>query len=346
MEILAVILAAAAAVFGLLAWRRPLPPPPAPAPPPDLTPLLTRVDYLDRTMREELSRNRQELSQAVDSVRNASGESFELVSARLEQVHRGLGEMQSLAAGVGDLRRLLSNVKTRGTWGEVQLSALLEQILSPEQYERNFAVTGTSERVEFAVRMPVGDETIWLPIDAKFPQEDYDRLISATDAAAAEAAAVQLERRIKLFAKEISTKYIAPPRTTDYAVLFLPTEGLYAEVLRRPGLMDSLLRDCHVHITGPTTLGALLSTLRYGHQRLAIEKKAGEAWRVLGAAKTEFQKYADSVDKVRKKLEEATAAVDQTQVRTRAIQRSLRDVEPLPEQRHLALDDSADRALP
>ncbi|HET8550148.1 MAG TPA: DNA recombination protein RmuC [Bryobacteraceae bacterium] len=339
--VVAVILAAAAAVFGLLAWRRPLP---VPLPPPDLTPLLSRVDYLDRTLREELARNRQELSQAVDSVRNASGESFELVSARLEQVHRGLGEMQSLAAGVGDLRRLLSNVKTRGTWGEVQLSALLEQMLSPEQYERNFPVTGTSERVEFAVRMPVGDEIIWLPIDAKFPQEDYERLISATDPAGAEQAALQLERRIKLFAKEVSTKYIAPPRTTDYAVLFLPTEGLYAEVLRRPGLMDCLLRDCRVHITGPTTLGALLSTLRYGHQRLAIEKKAGEAWRVLGAAKTEFQKYADSIDKVRRKLEEATAAVDQTQVRTRAIQRSLRDVEPLPEQQNLALDETEPRA--
>ena len=333
--VVAVVLAAAAALFGMLAWRRPLPSPP---PAPDLTPLLTRVEYLDRTMREELSRNRQELAQAVDSVRSASGESFELVSARLEQVHRGLGEMQSLAAGVGDLRRLLSNVKTRGTWGEVQLSGLLEQMLSPEQYERNFAVTGTSERVEFAVRMPVGDESIWLPIDAKFPQEDYDRLISATDPAAAEQAAVQLERRIKLFARDISTKYIAPPRTTDYAVLFLPTEGLYAEVLRRPGLMDTLLRDCRVHITGPTTLGALLSTLRYGHQRLAIERKAGEAWRVLGAAKTEFHKYAESLEKVRKKLDEATAAVDQTQVRTRAIQRSLRDVEPLPEQGDLALD--------
>jgi DNA recombination protein RmuC len=331
----AMVLAAAAAVFGLLAWRRPLP---APPPPPDLTPLLTRVEYLDRTMREELSRNRQELAQAVDSVRSASGESFELVSSRLEQVHRGLGEMQSLATGVGDLRRLLSNVKTRGTWGEVQLSGLLEQMLSPEQYERNFAVTGTSERVEFAVRMPVGDETIWLPIDAKFPQEDYDRLVSATDAAAAEQAAMQLERRVKLFAREISTKYIAPPRTTDYAVLFLPTEGLYAEVLRRPGLMDSLLRDCRVHITGPTTLGALLSTLRYGHQRLAIERKAGEAWRVLGAAKTEFQKYAESLEKVRKKLDETTSAIDQAQVRTRAVQRSLRDVEPLPEQRDLALD--------
>jgi DNA recombination protein RmuC len=280
----------------------------------------TRLEQMRQTVDEKLQ----------GTLEKRLGESFQIVSERLEQVHRGLGEMQSLAAGVGDLKKVLTNVKVRGTWGEVQLGALLEQMLTPEQFGRNVAVSGTNERVEFAVRLPDEDETVWLPVDSKFPQEDYERLVLASEAGdpvAVEVAAVQLEKRLRHSAKEISQKYICPPRTADFAVLFLPTEGLYAEVLRRPGLAEGLLREYKVHITGPTTLGALLSSLRYSFQRVAMQRKSTEVWKVLGAAKTEFSKYAEVLVQVKKKLEEASNTVDRAAVRTRAIERSLRDVE-------------------
>jgi DNA recombination protein RmuC len=261
------------------------------------------------------------------------GESFRLVSERLEKVHQGLGEMQALAEGVGDLKKVLSNVKARGTWGEVQLGALLEQMLSPDQFGRNVAVTGTSERVEFAVRLP-GDEggnsTIWLPIDAKFPQEDYQRLVVASEACnaeAVEACSKQLESRLKACAREIAMKYIAPPRTTDFAILFLATEGLYAEVLRRPGLAEALQRDYRVTLAGPTTLCALLNSLQMGFRTLAIQRRSSEVWEVLGAVQSEFAKYAGTLARVQKKLEEAANTVDDAARRTRVLEKTLRKVE-------------------
>ena len=275
------------------------------------------------------------------------GESFKLVSDRLEQVHKGLGEMQTLASGVGALQRVLTNVKTRGTWGEVQLRALLEQVLAPEQYAENVAtVPGSSERVEFAVRLPgagtgsasggaglFGDDAVWIPIDAKFPLEDYQRLAEAADRADADAvelAGRQLEARIKACARDIRDKYIAPPGTTDFAILYLPTEGLYAEVLRRPGLAEQLQRECRVNLAGPTTLWAILNSLQMGFRTLAIQKRSSEVWAVLGAVKTEFGKFTEVLDKVQKKLEEASKTIDQTGARTRAIERKLREVEALP----------------
>ncbi len=263
------------------------------------------------------------------------GESFRLVSDRLEQVQRGLGEMQALATGVGDLRKVLTNVKARGTFGEVQLGALLEQVLTQEQFARNVATTGTRERVEFAIRLPgkdEGDGVVWLPIDAKFPLEDYQRLVDAAeraDADAVEVAACALERRIRDCAKDISHKYVAPPATTDFAILFLPTEGLYAEVLRRPGLAEALQREHRVVIAGPTTLMALLSSLRMGFQTLAVQQRTSEVWKVLGQVKLEFGKYATVLDQVKRKLKEATSRVDDAAVRTRAVERTLRNVETL-----------------
>ena len=296
------------------------------------------VDQKLTAMQQSNEARLEQMRQTVDeklqgTLEKRLGESFQIVSDRLEQVHRGLGEMQSLATGVGDLKKVLTNVKVRGTWGEVQLGALLDQMLTPEQFGRNVAVSGTNERVEFAIRLPDEDDTVWLPVDSKFPQEDYERLVIASetgDPVAVEAAALQLEKRIRQSAKEISQKYICPPRTADFAVLFLPTEGLYAEVLRRPGLAEGLLREFKVHVTGPTTLGALLSSLRYSFQRVAMQRKSTEVWKVLGAAKTEFGKYAEVLAQVKKKLEEASNTVDKAAVRTRAIQRSLRDVEGSP----------------
>ena len=263
------------------------------------------------------------------------GESFRLVSERLEQVHRGLGEMQSLATGVGDLKRVLGNVKARGIFGEVQLAGILEQILTPDQYASNVAVRpGASERVEFAVRLPGqgghGEAPVWLPIDAKFPREDYERLLDAqdsADAAKAAEAATALERRLREEAKTIQSKYIAPPHTTDFAILFLPTEGLYAEALRRPGLVDGLFREQRVVVSGPTTLAATLNSLRMGFRTLAIEQRSSEVWQVLGAVKTEFGKFGDVLAKTHKKLTEAAGVIDSASVRTRAIERKLRGVE-------------------
>jgi len=266
------------------------------------------------------------------------GESFKFVSDRLEQVHKGLGEMQSLANGVGDLKKVLTNVKVRGTWGEIQLGSLLEQILTPDQYAQNVATKkGSADRVEFAIKLPGRgdglDQTVWFPIDAKFPKEDYERLLEASeraDAAAVEESSRMLEARIKLEAKAIRDKYIDPPNTTDFGLLYLPTEGLFAEVLRRPGLTDSLQRDFRVVVAGPTTLLAFLNSLQMGFRTLAIEKRSSEVWNLLGAVKTEFGKFGDVIDKVQKKIQEAGNVIDGAKVRTRAIEKKLRAVEELP----------------
>lgn len=263
------------------------------------------------------------------------GESFRLVSDRLEQVHRGLGEMQTLASGVGDLKKVLSNVKVRGNWGEVQLANLLEQVLTPEQYVANVATNEFSgQRVEFAIRLPGADlGEVLLPIDAKFPQEDYQRLVEAQeagDAAGMEASSKALDARIRGCAKDICTRYLNPPRTTDFAILFLPTEGLYAEVVRRPGLADALQRECRVVVAGPITLWAILNSLQMGFRTLAIQQRSGEVWSVLGAVKTEFGKFGGVLQKVQKKLEEASKQMDAAGIRTRAIERKLRTVQELP----------------
>lgn len=271
------------------------------------------------------------------------GESFKLVSERLEQVHKGLGEMQSLAAGVGDLKKVLTNVKTRGTWGEVQLGNILEDILAPDQYAANVAVKKNSERVEYAIKLPGPDsegDGLWLPIDAKFPMEDYYRLIEAYelgDAALIDQAVKVLELRIRTKAKEISSKYIEPPATTDFAIMFLPTEGLYAEVLRRPGLFESLRLEHRVSVAGPTTLAAIVSSLSVGFRTLAIQKRSSEVWAVLGAVKTEFGKFGAVLEKTQKKLQEASHTIDEAARRSRAMERRLRTVEALPESEAAAL---------
>jgi DNA recombination protein RmuC len=261
------------------------------------------------------------------------------VSDRLEAVHKGLGEMHHLATGVGDLKRVLTNVKARGTWAEVQLGAILEQILTPEQFERNVRVKpGSLESVEYAVRLPGPKDDpgacVWLPIDSKFPQEDYLRLLEAAeraDSGAVQAATEALGRTVRAAAKDIQTKYLSPPGTTDFAIMFLATEGLYAEVLRQAGLVEDLQQSFRVVVAGPTTLAALLSSLRMGFQTLAIEQRAVEVWRVLGAAKTQFGKFGEVLDKVKHHLDMAGKTIDKTGVRTRAIERTLRAVEQLPE---------------
>lgn len=283
----------------------------------------------------------EEMRRTVDEKLHATleqrlGESFKQVSERLEQVHRGLGEMQSLAAGVGDLKRVLSNVKTRGTWGEVQLSALLEQLLTADQFAANVATRPDSgERVDFAIRLPgKGDgAVVWLPIDAKFPIEDYQRLIDAQErgeAALVEEASKAIEVRLKAEARSIRDKYVAPPHTTDFALLYLPTEGLYAEALRRPGLADTLQREFRVSLTGPTTLAALLNSLQMGFRTLAIEQRSAEVWAVLGAVKTEFGKFGEALAHTRKKLDEASNSISKAETRTRQLSRRLREVEALP----------------
>lgn len=272
------------------------------------------------------------------------GSSFRLVSERLEQVHRGLGEMQALASGVGDLKRVLTNVRSRGTFGEVQLEALLEQVLSPSQFDRNAAtVPGSRDRVEFAVRLPGRDEdgsVVYLPIDAKFPQEDYLRLqeaYEAGDGVAAEEARCALRGRLLAEGAAIRAKYLAPPHTTDFALLFVPTEGLYAEALRMNGLVEALQRDSQVVLVGPTTLYAVLNSLQMGFRTLAIEKRSGEVWRVLGAVKAEFGKFGESLAEVRRKLQEASNKIDFSERRSRVLQRTLKDVESLPEDDSRAL---------
>jgi len=273
------------------------------------------------------------------------GESFRLVSERLEQVHRGLGEMQTLASGVGDLKRVLTNVKSRGTFGEVQLAALLEQVLTPEQYATNVVTRpGSNDRVEFAIRLPGREDgvPVWLPVDAKFPSEDYERLLAAhdaADAAAIEAAGRALETRIRTEAKTLREKYVEPPHTTDFGILFLPTEGLFAEVLRRPGLSEALNRDLRVVIAGPTTLFAMLNSLQMGFRTLALEKRSAEVWQVLGAVKTEFGKFGEVLAALKRQLASASNTIEQAETRTRQMGKALKTVEALPA-------DQAVRLLP
>ncbi|MCL2830949.1 MAG: DNA recombination protein RmuC [Betaproteobacteria bacterium] len=311
-------------------------------------------------IRDENANKLEAMRQTVDEKLHATleqrlGESFRLVSERLEQVHRGLGEMQTLAAGVGDLKKMLGNVKTRGTWGEIQLAALLEQMLAAGQYASNVAVRpGRGERVEFALRLPGRESTsagndegapVWLPIDAKFPIEDFQRLSEAqerADPAAVEAAAKALEARLRDEARMIREKYIEPPYTTDFAILYLPIEGLYAEALRRPGLVESLQRDQRVTLAGPTTLAALLNSLQMGFRTLAIEKRSSEVWAVLGAVKTEFGKFGEALAHTRKKLQEATNSIDKAEVRTRAVSRQLKAVEALPQADESFLSEEAE----
>ncbi|HZR78974.1 MAG TPA: DNA recombination protein RmuC, partial [Chthoniobacterales bacterium] len=264
------------------------------------------------------------------------GESFKLVSERLEQVHKGLGAMQQLASDVGGLQKVLSNVKMRGGWGEVQLGALLEQVLTADQFSRNVKTREESaDRVEYAIKLP-GDENgapVWLPIDAKFPTEDYQRLLSAQDkgdSGAIEDAMKSLEVQLKKNAKDICQKYINPPRTTDFALMFLPTEGLYAEAIRRIGLVEQVQRDCRVIFAGPTTLAALLNSLQMGFRTLAIQKRSSEVWNLLAGVKSEFAKFGDSLTKVKEKLDQASSDMDKVAVRSRAITKKLRDVEELP----------------
>ncbi|MGZ8317448.1 MAG: DNA recombination protein RmuC [Telluria sp.] len=264
-------------------------------------------------------------------------ESFRQVSERLEKVHQGLGEMQQLALGVGDLKRVLTNVKTRGTWGEVQLEMLLEQMLTPDQYAKNVeTVAGTNARVEFAIKLPGltdGGAPVWLPIDAKFPKEQYERLVEAADRADADGVAMfgrELERAVRNEAKTICEKYLSPPHTTDFAILFLPTEGLYAEVMRRPGLADDLQRTLRVSIAGPSTLAAILNSLQMGFRTLALEKRSSEVWEVLGAVKTEFGKFGDVLSATKLTLERAAKNIENAEVRSRQMARKLKSVEALP----------------
>ena len=297
-----------------------------------------------RAIQEDNTKKLEQMRATVDeklqtTLEKRLGESFKQVSERLEQVYKGLGEMRNLATGVGDLKKVLTNVKTRGTWGEIRLSHILEQILTPDQYDVNVATKKNSnERVEFAIKLPgQGTDTqkvVWMPIDSKFPQEDYQRLMDAQEAAdkeLAEKSIKNLEMRIKAEAKHIKEKYIDPPHTTDFGIMFLPIEGLYAEVLRRPGLCDTLQREFRIVVAGPTTLAALLNSLQMGFRTLAIEKRSSEVWELLGAVKTEFGKFGDVLAKTKKKLKEASNTIGLAEVRTRAIERKLRDVEQVPQ---------------
>lgn len=305
-----------------------------------------RVKELQEGNEKKLDEMRKTVDEKLhDTLEKRLGESFKQVSERLEAVHKGLGEMQNLASGVGDLKRVLTNVKARGTWAEVQLGAILDQILTPDQYSKNVAVKKeSSERVEYAVRLPGPKEDpeayIWLPIDSKFPQEDYLRLHDAADTADAdgvEGAVNELLRTVRSAAKDISEKYVSPPDTTDFAIMFLATEGLYAEVLRQPGFAEEIQHRYRVVVAGPTTLAALLSALRMGFQTLAIEKRAAEVWKVLGAVKTEFGKFGGVLEKVKRQLATATRSIDQAGVRSRAMARRLQSVEHLPEEEASAI---------
>jgi DNA recombination protein RmuC len=295
-----------------------------------------------QSMQIDNAKQLEQMRQTVDeklqgTLEKRLGESFKQVSERLEQVHKGLGEMQTLATGVGDLKKVLTNVKTRGTWGEVQLGALLEQVLNPDQFAINVATKDGGERVEFAIKLPgqgaAKDETIWLPIDAKFPVEDYQRLIEAqekADAEGAEVAGKQLENRVKACAGEICEKYLNPPKTTDFGILFLPIEGLFAEVIRRTGLTEVIQRECRVVIAGPTTLWSILNSLQMGFRTLAIQKRSSEVWNLLAAVKTEWTKYGDVLDAVQKKLHQASDTIEKAKQRSRVVGRKLKDVQELP----------------
>ena len=297
----------------------------------------TRLKQLQEDNSTQLDRMRVTVDEKLQgTLEKRLGESFKLVSERLEQVHQGLGAMQQLASDVGGLQRVLTNVKTRGGWGEVQLGALLEQVLTPDQFERNVRTRDDSgETVEFAIRLP-GDgngNVVWLPIDAKFPVEDYQRLIAAQesgDVPTTELASRQLETQLRRCAKDICSKYINPPHTTDFALMFLPTEGLYAEAIRRVGLVEQVQRDCRVVITGPTTLAALLNSLQMGFRTLSIQQRSSEVWNLLAAVKTEFGKFGDALTKVKDKLDQASSDMDKVATRSRVITKKLRDVEELP----------------
>jgi DNA recombination protein RmuC len=303
-----------------------------------------QLQHMQQTNVAKLEEMRQTVDEKLQSTLEARlSESFKQVAERLEQVHNGLGEMKNLAQGVGDLQRVLNNVKTRGIFGEVQLEALLEQVLTIEQYSKQVETKPRSnQRVDFAIKLPGRSDdgaSVWLPIDAKFPREDYERLLDAqdrADVAGAEAAAKAMENRIRQEAKSIAESYLAPPHTTDFAILFLPVEGLYAEVLRRPGLMDLLQRDYRVTLAGPTTLLAILNSLHMGFRTLALEKQASEVWKVLGAVKTEFDRYGEWVAKVREQVQKAADTLDRADTRSKQMRRVLKGVEALPEAEALA----------
>lgn len=304
--------------------------------------LKTAVETKLKELSEKSVQQLEEMRKTVDeklqgTLEKRLGESFKLVSDRLEAVHKGLGEMQTLAVGVGDLKKMLGNVSTRGAWGELQLSVLLEQVLTPEQYERNVSPKNNGQRVEFAIKLPGRSVDVsvpvWLPIDAKFPVEDYQRLLDAHqrgDAAQIDAAGKALEARVKACAQDICGKYIDPPNTTDFAILFLPVEGLFAEVVRRTGLSEFVQRQCRVVIAGPTTLWSILNSLQMGFRTLAIEKRSSEVWNLLGAVKTEWSRYGEMLDKVKKKLSEASNTIDTAATRTRAIGNKLTAVQQMP----------------
>jgi DNA recombination protein RmuC len=295
-----------------------------------------------QSIQEDNAKQLDQMRQTVDeklqgTLEKRLGESFKQVSERLELVHKGLGEMQTLATGVGDLKKVLTNVKTRGTWGEVQLGTLLEQVLNPDQFAVNVATKDGGERVEFAVKLPGQgtnmDETVWLPIDAKFPVEDYQRLMEAQEQChvdGVEAASRQLENRVKACARDISDKYLSPPKTTDFGILFLPIEGLFAEVIRRAGLTEVIQREYRVVIAGPTTLWSILNSLQMGFRTLAIQQRSSEVWNLLAAVKTEWTKYGDVLDAVQKKLHQASDTIEKAKVRSRAVGRKLKDVQELP----------------
>jgi DNA recombination protein RmuC len=304
------------------------------------TTLDARVKELQASNEQKLEQMRQVVDEQLHAtLERRLGESFQLVSQRLEAVHQGLGEMQNLATGVGDLKRVLNNVKARGTWAEIQLEALLDQVLTSKQYEKNVCVRpGSLQRVEFAVRLPGPKDQphsqVWLPIDSKFPQEDYLRLQDAAEKAdmqAVQTASNALARTIREAARDIHEKYINPPETTDFAIMFLATEGLYAEILRQSALIEELQQKYRIIVAGPTTLVAILNSLRLGFQTLAIEERASEVWRTLRAVKTEFRKFGDTLDKVKQQLHTASRTIEQTGVRSRALERKLKNVEQLPE---------------
>ncbi len=304
----------------------------------------SRLEAIQKDNGEKLEKMRATVDEKLHAtLEQRLGESFKLVSDRLEMVHKGLGEMQTLATGVGDLKRVLSNVKSRGTWGEVQLGALLDQILTREQYATNVITRpGSNERVEFAIRFPgrEGQDQMWLPIDCKFPAEDYERLMAAQergDPAGMEEASKAIETVIKLEARKIRDKYVEPPHTSDFGILYLPTEGLYAEVLRRPGLADYLNREMRVMVAGPSTLNAMLNSFQMGFKTLAIEKRSSEVWLVLGAVKAEFGKFGDVLARTKEQIQKAADSLDKAEVRTRQITRKLKNVEVMPEAEAQAL---------
>jgi DNA recombination protein RmuC len=296
-----------------------------------------RLQELQKDNAQQIERMRATVDEKLQgTLEKRLGESFKLVSERLEKVHQGLGAMQQLASDVGGLQRVLTNVKTRGGWGEVQLGTLLEQLLTPEQFDRNVQTRDESgERVDYAIKLPGegNGAAVWLPIDAKFPMEDYQRLITAQesgDSMLTDGAMKDLETQLRKSAKDICAKYINPPKTTDFALMFLPTEGLYAEAIRRVGLVEQVQRDCRVVFAGPTTLAALLNSLQMGFRTLAIQKRSSEVWNLLAGVKTEFAKFGDALSKVKDKLDQAASDMDKVAVRSRAITKKLRDVEELP----------------